>query len=779
MRRKLASKAGRTGFLIGAALLVAVVSALAFLTSVGSGSASTRIGTLTAPTIGSAAPGAGTVALSWSAVTPPASGPVTYYVSRNGGAPSGNCPTSTSPASVTSCTDSGLSKGTYSYTVTAMWRTWTATSSPATPANVAFGAAAKLVFTRQPDGSATGGVAFPTQPIVAVEDAGGNIVTTATSTVGLAITAGTGTSGATLSGCNPGTPSGGATTFTGCKIDKAGSNYELHATDGSLTAADSTQFNVSAGPATHLVFTTQPDGSATGGVAFPTQPVVTAEDAGGNPAANYSASVSLKIKSGTAGATLSGCSGTLSNAVTTFSGCKIDKSGTYVLTATDANNLTVDSNSLTVSVGPAAQLAFTQQPDGSATGGVAFPTQPKVAVEDAGGNIVTTDTSTVSLAITAGTGTTGATLSGCTPGTPSGGVTTFSGCKIDRAGSNYQLHATDGTFAAADSNAFTVSVGPASQLVFTQQPDGSATINAPFPKQPIITAEDAGGNTVTAYSKSISLAIATGPAGAALSGCAGSLTNGVDSFSGCQLNTAGSYTLKATDTSSPVLSATSSSFAVSNVSATSVAQAAGPAPTLTTSSISPVSGSTYLIFVYCSGQSSACNGNAAATVTSPAFSPNTAAFVEALGTGSSKDCIELFTATGSSTSGTVTVTGQTNQNIGFVNVVLLSPGAKIQNAGSIGTSHGATSPATASLTNPSSSFGEVVPVGVADGNGATTITVQTPTSGMSLLGTAQQSSTVGADLSVYFDSTAQSSASFALNPTVPLNGWATFAIEVG
>ena len=50
---------------------------------------------------------------------------------------------------------------------------------------------------------------------------------------------------------------------------------------------------------------------------------------------------------------------------------------------------------------------------------------------------------------------------------------------------------------------------------------------------------------------------------------------------------------------------------------------------------------------------------------------------------------------------------------------------------------------------------------------------------MNVLGTAQQSATVGADMSVYFDSTAQSSASFALNPTSPINGWATFAVEVG
>src|SRR5207302_3073032 len=148
-----------------------------------------------------ATPGAGTVALSWSNVTPPAgSGGVTYYVMRDGGAPAGNCPTSTAPTAVTSCTDSELSKGTYSYTVTAVWHSWTATSSPATSVTVNFGAVTQLAFTQQPDGSATGGLAFPQQPKVAAEDAGGNVVTSDSGTISLSIKSGT--AGAILSGCS-------------------------------------------------------------------------------------------------------------------------------------------------------------------------------------------------------------------------------------------------------------------------------------------------------------------------------------------------------------------------------------------------------------------------------------------------------------------------------------------------------------------------------------------------------------------------------------------------
>jgi hypothetical protein len=100
-------------------------------TASGSGSGSGLVATLAAPTISSATPGSGTATLSWTAVTPPGSGSVSYYVQRNGGNPAGNCPNSASPTSVLTCTDSGLIPGTYSYTVTAVWHTWTATSAPA------------------------------------------------------------------------------------------------------------------------------------------------------------------------------------------------------------------------------------------------------------------------------------------------------------------------------------------------------------------------------------------------------------------------------------------------------------------------------------------------------------------------------------------------------------------------------------------------------------------------------------------------------------------------
>ena len=196
-----------------------------------------------------------------------------------------------------------------------------------------------------------------------------------------------------------------------------------------------------------------------------------------------------------------------------FSGCKIDKAGTgYTLTATDAGDgLTSPRRRAAPSTSPSvrpSQLVFTTQPS-AAHGGTAFGTQPTVTIEDAGGNTVSTDTNTITLAI--GTNPSAGTLSGCSATTVAG-VAAFSGCKIDAAGTGYTLTATDATDSLSKtSSAFNVTVGPAAQLVFTTQP-GNGTGGTALSTQPTVTIEDAGGNTVSTDTNTITLAIGTNPA---------------------------------------------------------------------------------------------------------------------------------------------------------------------------------------------------------------------------------------------------------------------------
>lgn len=132
--------------LVAVAVLGMAASAQAFWSAHGSGTASGSVATLAAPTISSATAGAGSVELAWTTVTPPVAGGVTYYVSRDGGAAGEDCPSSAAPSTQTSCTDTGVSVGTHSYTVTAVWRSWTARSQ-ASSVHVSFGPATHLLLT--------------------------------------------------------------------------------------------------------------------------------------------------------------------------------------------------------------------------------------------------------------------------------------------------------------------------------------------------------------------------------------------------------------------------------------------------------------------------------------------------------------------------------------------------------------------------------------------------------------------------------------------------------
>ncbi|HEY5385899.1 MAG TPA: hypothetical protein VIJ56_11760, partial [Acidimicrobiales bacterium] len=462
-------------------------------------------------------------------------------------------PTTGGPGTLSTCTSTGESNGIFTFSGCATNTVGNGyklsatdgqlTSATSAPFNVSAGLPTHITFTTQPS-NANGGSRFVTQPVVTIQDAGNNTVTTDTNAIAFTIHSGPGA----LSGCSA-TTTAGTASFSGCSINTAGT-YTLTATDaGDTLTATSASFDVGTGVPSQLAVTTSPAG-ATGGTAFTTQPVVTVEDAGGNTVTGDTSTVTLSITAGTPTAggpgALSGCAPTAAvNGVATFTGCSINTEGTgYQLHAVDGSLTTANSTPFDVTVGQASQLAFTVSPGGAA-GGTAFTTQPVVTVEDAGGNTVTTDASTPTLSITAGSPTGGGSgaLSGCTPST-SGGVTTYTGCSINTASTGYKLHAVDGVFATADSTPFDVTVGQARQLVFTVQP-GDAAAGSAFGTQPVVTIEDAGGNTVTTDNAAVNVIIGQGTG--TLSGCTETASGGVTTFNGCSIDTAGSFMLQAVD----------------------------------------------------------------------------------------------------------------------------------------------------------------------------------------------------------------------------------------
>jgi hypothetical protein len=127
----------RRRLLLMLALAVAITGvsgvAWAFWMAVGSGTGNATAGTLNPPT-GVAAPATstGNVQLSWTASTG-APAPTGYYVTRVNESNSSTalaCGTSpTSTVSGTTCSDLSVPTGNYHYTATAVYRSWTATSS--------------------------------------------------------------------------------------------------------------------------------------------------------------------------------------------------------------------------------------------------------------------------------------------------------------------------------------------------------------------------------------------------------------------------------------------------------------------------------------------------------------------------------------------------------------------------------------------------------------------------------------------------------------------------
>jgi len=494
---------------------------------------------------------------------------VTLAIGTN---PGGGTLSGTKTVTVSSgvATFSGLSinlAGTYTLTATSSGLASATSSYFNVVTGAGAGAAAKLAFIIQPSSSNTVGTALGTQPVVTIQDWYGNTVTTSTAWVTLAITPGTGTSGAALLGNTTVYAANGMATFSGLSINLAGT-YTLTATSSGLASATSSYFNVvaGAGAAAKLAFTTQPSYSNTAGTAFSTQPVVVVQDLYGNWLTTSTASVTVAITpgTGTSGATLSGTKTVYAvNGVATFSGLSINLPGTYTLTVTRSGMASATSSYFNVMAG-AAKLAFTTQPSVSNTAGTAFGTQLVVTVQDANGNWLTTSTASVTVAITPGTGTSGAALSGNITVYAANGMATFSGLSIDKAGTGYKLRASSGTLTPATSSAFNVVAGAAAKLAFTTQPRGSNKGGTALGTQPVVTVQDAVGNTVTTSTAAVTLAITSGAgtSGAVLSGTAPvNAVNGVATFSGLSINLAGSdYTLTAS--SGTLTPATSSAFYV-------------------------------------------------------------------------------------------------------------------------------------------------------------------------------------------------------------------------
>ena len=478
---------------------------------------------------------------------------VTFAVTGGGGTVVPLAPVLTSAAGVAAVTSwtLGLAPGANALSATAAGLAGSPVEFTAT---ATVGGATRLAFVTQPSDVIAGATIVP--PVqVAVVDAIGNVVSDATDLV--ALTFGANAGGGTLSGELSVSAVNGIATFDDLSIDKAGVDYALAATSGSLAGATSNPFTVSPGAVNQLVFTQQPT-NVDAGAAIAPAVTVAAQDANGNVVPTYATPIALALGANPGGGALTGGAAAIpASGVATFTGLRVNKVGAgYTLVAT-SGALNRASQPFDVVAGGAVKLAFLIQPQDQEAGAALAPAV-QVVVQDVNGNTVTSSTAAVQLAIGANPG--DGILSGDVTVDAVAGIATFGDLSINKVGTGYTLLATSGSLTNATSTAFTIRAAAPDTLVFAVQPtstNAGATILPPVQ----VAVRDAFGNTVDTATRAITVAIGTNPASGTLSGTPiRNAVAGVATFNNLSINAAGTgYTLTAVGGG---LSTTSAAFDV-------------------------------------------------------------------------------------------------------------------------------------------------------------------------------------------------------------------------
>jgi hypothetical protein len=438
-------------------------------------------------------------------------------------------------------------------------------ANPASSIDI-FGSATQVVFTTQPGGG-TAGTSWSTQPVLTVEDSGSRKVANYGSNVTVAIKAGTGAAGAALSGTTTVAATNGVATFSGLSIDKASTTYQLHATSGALTAADSSTFTISAASAQTIALNGGNAQSATVNTNVATAPSVLVTDAYGNPVSGVSVTFAV---TGGGGSVTGGSQSTNSSGIATVGSWKLGTtsgSSNNTLSAS-STGLTGSPVGFTASATPGSASTLTVSAPAGATAGTAFGVT--VTALDAYGNTASGYTGTVHFT---GGGTGATLLSDYAFVGGDNGVHTFTnGVSLTQAGSR-TVTATDTVTGTITGTSGTIAVAAAGVASLSVSAPASATAGSAF--SVTVTALDSYGNTATTYTGTVHFT--GGGTGAALPTdytFTGGDT-GTHTFSNAvTLTQAGSRTVTATDTVSGSITGTSSAISVSAAGASTLSVSA-------------------------------------------------------------------------------------------------------------------------------------------------------------------------------------------------------------
>jgi hypothetical protein len=382
-------------------------------------------------------------------------------------------------------------------------------------------------------------VALTPAVVVAVEDQFGNVVTSDSSTVTLTLSSGTFANGSTTATARS---VNGIAMFGNLVINKTGS-YALAASDGTLIGATSGNVAIIPAAASKLVYQQAPPATGTAGAALSPAVRVAVEDAFGNVVTSDTSTVTLTLSSGTFSTGTSTAIAVASSGVATFSSLTINTAGTYTLAASDGTLTATVSGNITIIPAVASKLAYQQAPPATGTAGVALSPAVIVAIVDRFGNVVTSDSSAVTLTLSTGTFSNGSTTASATA---INGVATFGSLVLNKTAS-YKLTASDGTLTKITSGNFVISAAAASQLVFQQAPPATGTAGAALSPAVKVVVEDQFGNVVASDTSTVTLTLSNGTFSNGSITATAVASSGIATFNNLIINTAGTYSLTASD----------------------------------------------------------------------------------------------------------------------------------------------------------------------------------------------------------------------------------------
>jgi hypothetical protein len=257
--------------------------------------------------------------------------------------------------------------------------------------------------------------------------------------------------------------------------------------------------------------------------------------------------------------------------VASFGGMSYQIAQTNTISFTAPGVASINSSNIVVSAAAASQLTLVTQPSATAAAGINFAQQPVVLVQDAFGNLIKTDTSTVTASIDQGSGN----LFGTQAIKAVSGIATFTNLSYQIAES-ITIDFSDGSLAIATSSGTTVGAAPASQLIIQTQPSAVATAGVPFSQQPIIQLLDQFGNLCLTNNSTV--ITASRDAGSGTGSLQGSVNvtadNGVATFANLAHDASG--TISIDFNSSGLTGATSGSVSITPASATVLAFSTQP-----------------------------------------------------------------------------------------------------------------------------------------------------------------------------------------------------------